>query len=198
MNKNLASTFKLCLVIFFVVFFQACGELSNSPKPSSIQGKESMVKMAEYNTWANKQLVDWMAEANEDQWNREVISSFKSLNLTTRHLWNAEWGWLTTLKNESWSTAIDVEDQAEMTDVLQGFLKTTKEFETFVTQMEDNALLGVREIGANDEKISCLEIIQHVYNHATYHRGQLITLGRQVGLKNPPRTDYIYFFMINE
>lgn len=36
------------------------------------------------------------------------------------------------------------------------------------------------------------EIMPRVFNHATYYRGQLITMGRQVGLQNPPRADYIY------
>ena len=39
---------------------------------------------------------------------------------------------------------------------------------------------------------SILEIMQHVINHSTYHRGQIATKAVQLGLK-PPATDYILF-----
>ncbi|MCW3088046.1 MAG: hypothetical protein JWQ78_1432, partial [Sediminibacterium sp.] len=37
------------------------------------------------------------------------------------------------------------------------------------------------------------EILLHLFNHGTYHRGQLVTLLRQVGVEEIPRTDYIEF-----
>jgi uncharacterized damage-inducible protein DinB len=33
----------------------------------------------------------------------------------------------------------------------------------------------------------------HVFNHGTYHRGQLVTMLRQVGVTEIPQTDYIAF-----
>jgi uncharacterized damage-inducible protein DinB len=36
------------------------------------------------------------------------------------------------------------------------------------------------------------ELMRHVVNHATYHRGQIVTMLRQLG-KTPPSTDYIRF-----
>lgn len=61
--------------------------------------------------------------------------------------------------------------------------------------MNEEELYDVRKIGKDQKEISIADIILHVFNHATYHRGQLITMGRQVGLTLPPRTDYIYFLM---
>ena len=37
------------------------------------------------------------------------------------------------------------------------------------------------------------DVLHHVLNHSTYHRGQLITMGRQLGIQNPPSTDYIFW-----
>lgn len=37
-------------------------------------------------------------------------------------------------------------------------------------------------------------MVQHCTNHSTYHRGQLITLARQLGIKKEvPSTDLLYF-----
>ncbi|MFZ1749342.1 MAG: DinB family protein [Saprospiraceae bacterium] len=38
-----------------------------------------------------------------------------------------------------------------------------------------------------------LHIIHHVFNQGTYHRGQLVTMGRALGFLHPPSTDFIHF-----
>jgi len=44
------------------------------------------------------------------------------------------------------------------------------------------------------ERVTAIaDMIHHCMNHSTYHRGQLITIGRQAGLQDPPRTDFIYY-----
>lgn len=35
--------------------------------------------------------------------------------------------------------------------------------------------------------------LQHCLNHSTYHRGQIVTMARTIGLTDPPMTDYILF-----
>jgi biotin operon repressor len=42
------------------------------------------------------------------------------------------------------------------------------------------------------------EYLQHVANHATYHRGQIVTIGRNVGIADAPMTDYNFFNIMNE
>jgi uncharacterized damage-inducible protein DinB len=154
---------------------------------------ELMKKMAAYNTWANQQLVEWLDSADSTQWIAYVESSFSTLELTVRHLWNAEFAWLTTLKKEPWRSAIEKDEVMRQKDILYGFLKTSSDFEKFVQVMNDADFNEVRKIGKDGVEVTLADIIQHVFNHATYHRGQLITMGRQLGLTTPPRTDYIYF-----
>jgi uncharacterized damage-inducible protein DinB len=152
-------------------------------------------KIASYNTWANQQIVNWLLLADSNQWNMNIESSFSTLELTTRHLWNAEHGWLATLKNEPWSMAIETATKISKTDLLNGFITTSARFQDYVDSLKEADLNDSREVGKTQQKIMVSDIIQHVYNHTTYHRGQLITMGRQAGLPNPPRTDYIYFMM---
>jgi uncharacterized damage-inducible protein DinB len=37
------------------------------------------------------------------------------------------------------------------------------------------------------------DMIHHCMNHQTFHRGQIITMARQLGLTEFPRTDFIIF-----
>lgn len=34
------------------------------------------------------------------------------------------------------------------------------------------------------------EVIQHCIQHSTYHRGQIVTMARGLGLTDPPSTDF--------
>lgn len=80
-------------------------------------------------------------------------------------------------------------------ELLSGFLKTSLTFQEFVEKLTEKDLDDTRRIGRDAKPVNLEDINKHVYNHATYHRGQLITMGRQAGLSNPPRTDYIYFIL---
>ena len=152
-------------------------------------------KMAAYNTWANQQLCNWLSEADNAQWNMHIESSFTTLNATVRHLWNAEHGWLSTLNKEPWAMAVEKDSDLSQSDVLSGFLETSLAFQVFVDGLTENSFHDTRNLGKDQKAVSLSDIIQHVFNHATYHRGQLITMGRQAGLGSPPRTDYIFFMM---
>jgi uncharacterized damage-inducible protein DinB len=162
-------------------------------KKSNNENENQLAKYALYNLWANQQIVKWLNNADDNQWQQEVESSFNSLKSTLIHLWNAEHGWLQTLLKLPWEQAIAPEKEMAKNLMLSGFLLTSKRFAEFVNNLEDADFKSVRNFGNNKADVSAADIILHVFNHATYHRGQLITIGRQVGLSEPPRTDYIYF-----
>lgn len=150
-------------------------------------------KYAAYNTWANRQIVNWLSNADSLQWHLEINSSFRTIDLTLRHLWNAEHGWLCILKNLPWAVAIESDMQMPKENILEGLLKTSIELQNFIETLAEEKFNKTRKYGKSNQDVSLYDIIQHVFNHATYHRGQIITMGRQAGLLEPPRTDYIYF-----
>jgi uncharacterized damage-inducible protein DinB len=150
---------------------------------------------AAYNHWANSKLVEWLSEASHDQLHIEIESSFNTIIKTVKHLWNAEYGWLQTIMDLPWgSPASEFEGSDE--ELLSNFLQTSAAFENHVSQLNDKALRKTIELGKNKNLSTVEDIILHVFNHATYHRGQLITMGRQAGLTAPPRTDYIYYISL--
>jgi uncharacterized damage-inducible protein DinB len=156
------------------------------------QSNHSMEHYLIYTVWANDQLVEWLHSADKSAWEEERSSSFTSLNETTQHLWNAEYGWLTSLKEMPWSSAPKKDSKR---DVLTGWQSTSRAFAAYGLALLTEDPEGTRIVGESKMRID--DILLHVCNHATYHRGQLITLGRQVGLEDPPRTDYVYFMRLD-
>ena len=186
------------LILLLTTFTNPASAHDALTRMNATSENSNLKKMAAYNTWANQQLANWVANADSAQWHQPLESSFPTLELTVRHLWNAEKGWLSTLQNAPWTAAITAEQTITTTALLDGFLKTSSEFQWFVESMNEADFQSTRPLGKQAQPIDCAGIIQHVFNHATYHRGQLITMGRQVGLPNPPRTDYIFFLMLQE
>ncbi|MBL0144961.1 MAG: DinB family protein [Chitinophagaceae bacterium] len=45
----------------------------------------------------------------------------------------------------------------------------------------------------SEEKMPTYQMLLHLFNHATYHRGQLITMLRQLGADKIPATDFSAF-----
>lgn len=180
---------------FFVLFliavsFTSCKEQAVITNDNKMN--ESILKdYAEYNLWANQQFIDWLENASDEQLERELESSFSTLRATLIHLWGAEFGWLTALKNEPWSRPFEGDTFEESNSALfERFIETSTAFRTFVKNMDESSFT---QNPKKDAEYTNEEIILTVFNHASYHRGQLVTLGRQVGLTAPPRTDYIYY-----
>jgi uncharacterized damage-inducible protein DinB len=154
------------------------------------------VRMVAYNLWANQQIADWLSEAKPEQMQMLMESSFNTLEKTVIHLWHAEFGWMCTLQKKPWELPdAYFEDHKEL---LAAFLNTSAAFHQYALGLSVEDLQSTRPLGAAAKEVPVSDIILHVCNHATYHRGQLITMGRQIGLPNPPRTDYIYYVMLQE
>lgn len=183
---------------FFVLFLITVGFISCKEQAVITNDKnmnDSILKdYARYNLWANKQFITWLENASEEQLNQEIESSFSTIRSTLIHLWGAEHGWLTALQETPWGRPYAGEEfEGSNTELMQGFKSTTELFTDFVLQLSDAEFTEIRTRGEGKPEDTVEEIILHVFNHATFHRGQLVTLGRQVGLKQPPRTDYIYY-----
>ncbi|GEM_PF-344774 len=185
------------IFLFALGFVYSQREVSASelkPEVMENHGHDNLLKTyASYNRWANERLVEWISGASEEQFYREVESSFPSLEKTLLHLWNAEFGWLNTLREEPWGTPPGVDFEGSPEELMEGFIKGSKDFEEFVVNMTAEDIESERMLGRNGNAVGVDGIALHVFNHATYHRGQLITIGRQVGLTDPPRTDFIYY-----
>lgn len=50
-----------------------------------------------------------------------------------------------------------------------------------------NISIEYKLLSGEPSQTSVLNIIHHVMNHSTYHRGQLVTMGRELGFIDPPK-----------
>lgn len=152
-----------------------------------------MQRYAAYNHWADQQLANWLRSGSEQDINQEIESSYSSLKETVIHIWNAEYLWLQIVKNESSDNSPAKGFEGSKEDLLKGWLQASEKFSNHLKTMSIEDLQVQRPRSRGDGYLMIADMIQHCMNHSTYHRGQLITMGRQAGLQEPPRTDFIYY-----
>ena len=148
-----------------------------------------------YNVWANQKMIDWLSQTPE-KLDETTPSSFPTLSKTLLHIWAAEDVWLRRLKKESSVTFLAQTFQGNNADLIKGFLDTSRQFNDFVATAETAFFQdSIHYSNTKGDKFSTpnTEVILHCMQHSTYHRGQLVTMGRRLGLSKPPQTDYIAY-----
>lgn len=158
--------------------------------------KKLLVQYAAYNVWANQRIVDCITNLTDDQINREIASSFKSIYLTLSHMWDVESIWWQRIKlqeNVEWPGLNFKGSIMELSNNLMHQSKQWKEWVDLATEAALEHEFIYRNSKKDQFKQPVSETLHHLFNHQTYHRGQLITMLRHVGVNNPPQTDLIVF-----
>jgi uncharacterized damage-inducible protein DinB len=151
---------------------------------------------AAYNEWANKKIVNWLQQLDIEQLYIQGASSFNSIDATLQHMLRAQRFWQVFIcgrDTASYNWAVrEREVELVMNEILSQSQEMKVDFGAFTeAQLEEELTLNM-PWSAN--KLCRYEYIMHVVNHSTYHRGQIITLARSIGVTdNLPGTDYNFF-----
>lgn len=151
-----------------------------------------------YNSWANKTLAEWLSTKPASLVEQDVISSFPSLKLTLLHIWDCQRFWLSVLEKKLPPVSFRDEYHGTLDEIFEGIVEQSEKFADYVATLSEAALNENCYFGTPWIDGTCprFEFIHHCMNHGTYHRGQLITISRNVGLTDPPMTDYAYYLLV--
>jgi uncharacterized damage-inducible protein DinB len=149
-----------------------------------------------FNDWANGILFDALAEIPEEPYLQDMKSSHGGIHGTATHLVGAEKVWLDRWRGDPQAKLIPASEVTsfpalralweEVRRQRKGFLET-------LTESKLQAKLELRTSRGETYTHPYWQTFQHLVNHSSYHRGQIVTLLRQIGVKPPP-TDLIRFY----
>lgn len=124
---------------------------------------------------------------------KEVLSSFPSIRLTLIHIWQTERFWLAVIQQKEFEGY--TEFKGSVNDLFNAFTNHSKAFADYLQLLNDEAISEEVFISTPwfKSNLSKYEYIQHAMNHSTYHRGQLVSIGRNLGFTDAPMTDYNYY-----
>lgn len=158
--------------------------------------KHLMQQSAAYTYWANLQLFDCINKLAIDQVDREIISSFPSIRKTIIHMWDAECAWWQRLKLVEKIELPSTDFSGTFQELVKEVNKQTllwKEWTGKATEAQLRHVFFYRNSKKEEFKQPVYEMLVHLMNHGTYHRGQLVTMLRQLGTESIPQTDFVVF-----
>jgi uncharacterized damage-inducible protein DinB len=170
-------------------------EVNKTKYPAELYGmKDLLQKFAAYNIWANQKIMEVILALPEEKQLAEVPSSFNSLFKTILHMWDAESAWWQRMKLQERLVIPSENFNGNMKDVVNGLMQQSGQWLDWVSSASDIALDHVFQYQNTKKeqfKQPIYQMMLHVFNHGTYHRGQLINMLRQLGVEKLPQTDFI-------
>lgn len=155
--------------------------------------KNLILNYTSYNLWANEAIIHYLKNIEKELLNKTVPSSFSSINFTIQHLLRAQKFWLAFIKQEDTSGFKWAVRNEDIEVYFEELLENSAELKRICNLFTEAELLEILSLQQNWEKnkLPRYEYILHVVNHSTFHRGQLVTILRMLGVKDGiPATDY--------
>ncbi len=158
--------------------------------------KELLAQLAAYNCWASQRLLETINGLPPEKQMQELPSSFKSLYATVQHMWDAESAWWQRVKLHEKVIVPSENFKGSMQDVSNGLIAQSQQWMDWVNSATEPALDHVFQYYNSKKeyfKQPVSQVLLHVFNHGTYHRGQLVNMLRQLGVEKIPPLDFIIF-----
>lgn len=158
--------------------------------------KTLLQSYTQYNRWAYQRIFDTLHQLPTTALETPVVSSFNSIRTTLLHLLDAESIWWQRLKLQEHIQVPSVLFTGTATELEKQILLQAERWADWVNEAPEIQLthtIHFQDRKGHPQKIQVADMIIHVVNHTSYHRGQLITLLRQQGLTKLPQTDYGFY-----
>ncbi len=161
-----------------------------------MQLKSIWIDFSRYNHWANQRLAALFESLDEARARQPIVSSFPSVHATVLHIWDAEKIWLERLNGRSPRAFPSASFQGSFAEALEGWVKQSADLAGFIAGQPDAFFereIEFHNLAGIPGRLAAWQMIQHCFNHSTYHRGQLVTMARQCRLERIPATDFVEY-----
>ena len=153
--------------------------------------------LLDYHYWARDRMFEALEPLTPEQATRDLGNSFKSIHDTAAHLCAAETAWYSRWQGDSPSALLTGAAFADLAAVRRAWSEHEPKMRAFVEQLGDDGIGRVFEFTLLTGQAAASpfwQMLQHIVNHASYHRGQLTTMLRQLGAQPAKSLDMIAFY----
>lgn len=146
-------------------------------------------------------MADFFIKQQEELLSQQIENSFPSIRKTALHILGAERSWLARMQMDIENNKQVQDDFSSTQAVFAALVDTSTNFSNFVQIQEDgffNKEVSYQTWDGASWTMLARIMVHHCMNHSTYHRGQLITLARQLGMKEGiPSTDILFYSRVD-
>jgi len=149
-----------------------------------------------YDTWATERTLQSVSALPEPKYLENLRSSHGGIHTTLVHIYSASWLWLQRWNGHPPVAHVSPDEIPSLDSLKDRWRAYGVERDRFFKDLSEEKLaapLSYSDLRGNRHAEPLVHQVQHVTNHASYHRGQVVTMIRQQG-GTPVSTDLIAFF----
>jgi uncharacterized damage-inducible protein DinB len=167
-------------------------------------GKELLISDVSYSAWANRRLLEGCSALSAAELDRDLRISHTSILATLRHICDGEKVWLdclvTTPDLGSWRLPQGPAPELSLDELRQEWPDVWDEYRRWIENVSENSLsveVTVELPGGVEPIFLRWQILRHVLEHSTFHRGQIIAVIRALG-HQPPAINRMDYYLAGE
>lgn len=152
-----------------------------------------------YTVWANRSQLAALTQIAPEDLVRDTGASFGSLLWTMGHLVGMERTWLARFLGNPLDPAPGPETYPDLPALWAAFDEHAAELEFYIASLTEDQLdleVSWTSRAGEGRQQKLWQTLVHMVNHSTYHRGQVVTLLRQLGYQ-PPASDLTAYFALH-
>ena len=152
--------------------------------------------LVDFHYWATRRVLTAVEPLHAEQFTRDLGNSFPSVRDTLAHLYGADWIWCSRWEGESPLALPDPQTFPDLASLRTAWDEHEPRLRAVLKRFGEIGIDQPCEYVRNGVRWSqpFSQTLQHLVNHGTYHRGQVVTLLRQLGVATPPSTDLVAFY----
>jgi uncharacterized damage-inducible protein DinB len=158
---------------------------------------EDLRTLLDYHYWARDRVLAAVEPLTQEQFTRDLGSSFRSIRDTLAHLYFAEWAWYSRWQGTSPTAQLPMDMFPDLPAIRTLWKEHEPKMRTFLETLGENGINRVFEyklLSGTPGASVFWHMLQHVVNHGSYHRGQVTTMLRQLGMAPPKGMDLIGYY----
>lgn len=162
---------------------------------------QDLQTLIEYHYWARDRVLDAVAAIGNDEFVKDRGNSFSSIRDTLAHTYFAEWAWYSRWQGQSPTAFPKLDQFADLAALRQEWAAMEAKVRAFIAGLsadDVNRVIEYRLLSGAAGASQIGHMVQHLANHASYHRGQVTTMLRQAGAAPPKSMDMIAFYRERE
>lgn len=153
--------------------------------------------LIDYHYWARDRMLAAVEPLTPEQFVRDMGNSFRSIRDTLAHTYAAESAWYARWHGESPTTLQAPDSFPDLASLRERWTAQEAKMRALLASADDEWIgrrIDYKLLNGQPGASVFWHMLQHVVNHATYHRGQVTTMLRQLGANPPKSTDLIAFY----
>jgi len=152
----------------------------------------TMITHLNYSVWATAKLSEILENVDESILKIETPSSFPTIEKTILHIWDAELVWFKRLQGESLTDWPSKSFEGDRETLIAGWIDNCIALKEYVESKGEDYLsttISYKTMSGKPYSNTVEEMLFHVVNHGTFHRGQIITMLRANGVTKLAETE---------